>query len=109
MLYKTPGIYVVDRYYPIFYQVALQVGAGHHTAVALCNILADECADLYAGGLYITLLHTIITDVGIVHDKYLSCIGRIRKHFLVTGHAGIKAKLSPTGAFGAKRFTCEIS
>ena len=98
VLYERAGIYAFNGYNIVGFQIIGNVPGGLHAAVAGRDILADQAADFYRFTFDIFFLHTIIADVGAVHDEQLAGVRRVGKYFLVAGHAGIEAYLSPTRA-----------
>jgi hypothetical protein len=55
-----------------------------------------HAANLNSIGLLIGMVGPIIAEMNKIMDQHLAPVGRVGKHFLVTRHGGIEAKLTST-------------
>ena len=71
------------------------------------QFLDDETAHVDGGAFIVERVHTVVADLRNGHRHDLPAIGRVREHFLITGHRGIETRLADLGASGTKGFTDE--
>ena len=69
-------------------------------------VLSDyQSARLYPPGFEVLRVNAVIADQRIGKSHELSCIGRVRQDFLITGHAGVEHHFSKAICLGTEAHT----
>src|ERR1700748_1870328 len=102
MRYQRPSIYPFYTNDIVGFQIFIQRAFRLDPGELLFQVTGDKTTDLDAARFYVAVFYTIITDRHTSHDQNLAVVAGVCKHFLVTGHPGVKTDLAGSCTLFAK-------